>query len=74
MLRTQPEVLRIQPEVLRAQRKVLRAQPNVLGARPKELRCTAKGAESIAGVAVPKTLIYGQIWNKKVKKYGIYLT
>ena len=35
---------------------------------------TAGGAESTAGGAVPKTLIYGQIWNKKVKKYGIYLT
>ena len=35
---------------------------------------TAEGVESIAGGAVPKTLIYGQIWNKKVKKYGIYLT
>ena len=35
---------------------------------------TAECAESIAGGAVPKTLIYGQIWNKKVKKYGIYLT
>ena len=35
---------------------------------------TAEGVESTAGGAVPKTLIYGQIWNKKVKKYGIYLT
>lgn len=33
-----------------------------------------ESAENTAGGAVPKTLIYGQIWNKKVKKYGIYLT
>ena len=53
---------------------MLRTQPEVLRAQLEVLRCTAKGAESIAGGAVPKTLIYGQIWNKKVKKYGIYLT